>query len=281
MRSVMNYIQGFLNFGASTSPTGAFEAVTGLRIATGSFSGSFLELPATNQEVGSINPQNASSGGIVGVNILTAGSGQTNGTFTATASFGGAVIQYVIAGGALTSVTILNASVGQYLIESTPTFTIAAGGTPGTVQAVIGLLYSGVYQKVKLSSTSGAVVPGNALYWNEADTTDPYAVTGTWSAAVNNYLAGWVIDPGMNTTTGPYAWIQVNGKVRALFGSTVAGVAIGDSIFTTPSSNTVTDPTQATGVTGVTLATFVGTSLTVPVALASSLIAVSRGQVKW
>jgi hypothetical protein len=280
MRSVMNYIQGFLNYGASTSPTGAFEAVTGLRIATGSFSGSFLELPATNQEVGSINPQNASSGAIVGVNILTAGSGQTNGTYSATASFGGAQISYTIAGGALTAVTITNPGTGSYLTESTPTFTIAAGGTPGTVQAVIGLLYSGVYQKVKLSSTSSAVVPGQVVFWNESDTTDPYAVTGTYSAGVDNYIAGWVIDPGMNTTTGPYAWIQVNGKVRALF-TTVSSGAIGDAVFLTASSNTLSDPAQGSAPTNASFASHAGIALTAPVALATSLVAVTRPQVKW
>lgn len=73
--------------------------------------------------------------GVNAVTIVTAGTGQTNGTYTANASSGSAQIQYVIAGGALTSVTVLNPG-GPY--TAAPTFTIAAGGTPGTVTATIG-----------------------------------------------------------------------------------------------------------------------------------------------
>jgi hypothetical protein len=73
--------------------------------------------------------------GVDSVIIATAGSGQTNGTYTANASSGTATIQYVIAGGALTSVKVLNPG-GPY--TTAPTFTIAAGGTPGTVTASIG-----------------------------------------------------------------------------------------------------------------------------------------------
>lgn len=73
--------------------------------------------------------------GVDGVVIATAGTGQTNGTYTATANTGGAVLQYTIAGGLLTAVQVLNPG-GPY--SANPTFTIAAGGTPGTVTATIG-----------------------------------------------------------------------------------------------------------------------------------------------
>lgn len=73
--------------------------------------------------------------GVNSVSITTPGTGQTNGTYTATASAGTATIQYVIAGGILTSVKVLNPG-GPY--ATPPTFTIAAGGTPGTVTAAIG-----------------------------------------------------------------------------------------------------------------------------------------------
>lgn len=69
------------------------------------------------------------------VSIVTTGSGQTPGSYTATASAGGATIQYTInASGALASVILTNP--GSYLSSAAiPTFTIAAGGTPGTVAA--------------------------------------------------------------------------------------------------------------------------------------------------
>lgn len=74
--------------------------------------------------------------GVDGVVIASAGSSQTNGTYTATASAGGAVIQYTIAGNVLSSVKILNPGSG---LTAVPTFTLAAnGGTAGTVTATIG-----------------------------------------------------------------------------------------------------------------------------------------------
>lgn len=72
------------------------------------------------------------------VTILTAGSGQTAGTYTVQGSGGTATtqatLQYVIgSAGTLISATILNG--GSYTTTTIPTFTLAAGGTPGTVQA--------------------------------------------------------------------------------------------------------------------------------------------------
>lgn len=73
--------------------------------------------------------------GVDGVVIATAGTGQTNGTFTATANTGTATISYTIAGGLLTAARVLNPG-GPY--TAAPTFTIAQGGTPGTVTAFVG-----------------------------------------------------------------------------------------------------------------------------------------------
>lgn len=93
--------------------------------------------------------------GVDGVVIATAGSGQTNGTYTANASGGGgtgAQIQYTIAGGLLTAVTVLNPGKNY---TSAPTFTIAAGGTPGTVTASIGSTFgTEVSSGVDLSAES-------------------------------------------------------------------------------------------------------------------------------
>lgn len=87
----------------------------------------------------------------------------------------------------------------------------------------IGTLYGGVFQRVKFHDATSIAV-GQAVYWDLADTTDPYSVTIVSSATQFNF-AGTVID---NTTTaGQYAWIQVNGRVSALM--TGAG-AIGDFV---------------------------------------------------
>lgn len=85
------------------------------------------------------SPNNAPIG-VDGIIIASAGSGQTNGTYTATASAGGAVIQYVISGAALTSVKIINSGTIGFQYTAVPTFTIAAGGTPGTVTAYLGTI---------------------------------------------------------------------------------------------------------------------------------------------
>lgn len=79
------------------------------------------------------NPQ-----GVDSIAIATAGSGQTNGVSTVAASGGGgtgAIVQITIAGGAITSAKVLNPGTGY---TSVPTFTVAQGGTPGTLTATIG-----------------------------------------------------------------------------------------------------------------------------------------------
>lgn len=69
--------------------------------------------------------------------LTTAGSGQTPGTYTVNSSASGgtalAVAQVVVgAAGTVVSTTLLQAGAG---FTSTPTFTVAAGGTPGTIKA--------------------------------------------------------------------------------------------------------------------------------------------------
>jgi hypothetical protein len=75
--------------------------------------------------------------GVVGAVIASAGSGQTNGTYTISGSGGGgtgAQISVTIAGGAITSVSVINPGSGY---TSAPTFTVAEGGTPGTLTATV------------------------------------------------------------------------------------------------------------------------------------------------
>ena len=72
--------------------------------------------------------------------ITGAGTGQTNGSYTINANAGvgggiGAVISVNIVGGLLTGATVVNGGFGYV---TPPTFTIAEGGTPGTVVAQLG-----------------------------------------------------------------------------------------------------------------------------------------------
>jgi hypothetical protein len=151
-----------------TSRTGLTDIRTGLAELGGGFNtGDFMDL--TESEANTLSQQyvgqgpvlhegryrivkvsssataaNIYQGAVVGIapgstvaaaTILTPGSGQTAGTYTAQASAGGAVLQYVIgSAGTLISTTILNG--GSYTTTTVPTFTIASGaGTAGTVQA--------------------------------------------------------------------------------------------------------------------------------------------------
>ena len=73
--------------------------------------------------------------------VLTQGSGQTVGSYNVSANLGsgggsGAVIQVTVTGAAAITVVVLNPGFGYV---SPPTFTLATGGTPGTVVAQLGL----------------------------------------------------------------------------------------------------------------------------------------------
>jgi len=75
---------------------------------------------------------------VVSVGVATPGVGQTDGTYTIPSSGGGgtgATVQIVIAGGIITTATVLTNGLGY---TSTPTFPVSEGGTPGTLAAAIG-----------------------------------------------------------------------------------------------------------------------------------------------
>ncbi len=87
--------------------------------------------------VGTAENASASNQQVTNVSIVTAGSGQTNGTYTIPSSGGGgtgATVQIVISGGIITNATVLTGGSGY---TSVPTFTVAEGGTPGTLGATI------------------------------------------------------------------------------------------------------------------------------------------------
>lgn len=253
MRTTLSYIQGGGNLNASASPVpgGSVEVVTGLPISTGTNSGDFVEL--TDAQAASLCTNSLVA------NIVTAGSGQTNGTYTAPASYGPAILTYVITGNAVTSVSVANANEFYSPAAvaanggSLPTFTLAAnGGTAGTVVAISTTLRSGIYQRVKLTASITSVALGQALFWNPTDTTDPYAVTNV-SASGQTDFAGVVIDTTMGTTPAgsaqlTYAWIQCTGRATVLISTTAAaGISVGLPVTSTNVfvGTTATNPTYA------------------------------------
>lgn len=71
------------------------------------------------------------------ISIIDPGSGQTNGTYTIPSSGGGgtgATVQIVIAGGIITTASVLTGGTGY---TSAPTFPVSHGGTPGVLAASI------------------------------------------------------------------------------------------------------------------------------------------------
>ena len=73
--------------------------------------------------------------------VLTQGSGQTVGTYQVAANVGtgggqGAIIQVIVTSATAISVSVLNGGFGYV---SPPTFTLATGGTPGTVVAQLNI----------------------------------------------------------------------------------------------------------------------------------------------
>lgn len=252
MRTQVTYLQGkLLNSAASPTASGSTEAVTGLSIGTGVNSGDFVELTDAQAAGYSLN-------GIVAY-LLTAGSGQTNGVYTATASYGPAILTYTIAGNVLTTTTVASSN-GIYTPAyvaanggSLPTFTLAAnGGSAGTVTTASTTLRGGVYQRVKLVSSVTSVLLGQSLYWSRTDTTDPYAVTNVSAAASSNGMdfAGVVIDVTAGTTPSgsaqlTYMWLQATGDLTCLM---AAAAAVGSTVsLPTSSTNTflalATNPT--------------------------------------
>ena len=82
MRTVVNYVpNGFIDRAASATVTGSTDAESGLPISTGLTLGSFSEVDDGQM-------LRYSSKGVNSLNILTAGSGQTAGTYTVTANTG-------------------------------------------------------------------------------------------------------------------------------------------------------------------------------------------------
>ncbi len=220
MRTVVNYVpNGFIDRAASASVSGSTDAESGLPIATGLTLGSFSEIDDGQM-------LRYSSKGVNSLNILTAGSGQTAGTYLVTANTGGAVASIVVAGGGtVTAQPTIVVPGGPYTDAAVPTFTLVSGGTPATFQASIGVLYSGNYQWVQLDPAyAGAnILPGQPLWYVEGKA--GLVVTPT-SVAANLYdWAGTNIDPNFGAAL-PYAYAQVGpGLHRVLNGASTLTLA--------------------------------------------------------
>lgn len=270
-RTVVGYIpKRFLNSAASPVSSGAVDSESGLPLQQGLTLGAF-------QEFGDGEALTYSNQGVIGVNLLTAGSGQTPGTYQVTANTGGAVLQYVVAaGGTVTAQPTILTPGGPYTDAAIPTFTLPLnGGTAATVQAVIGVLYSGTYQWVTLDpSITANVLPGVPLYFLQT-ATGPWVVTPTSTANVNSPdYAGVSIDPGFGPTN-PYAFMQINGKARCLFSAAAVTYGLPVNLNTAAQNFVAGSGTTVTSLT-------VGYSLGVGAAAGgSTLVRINRPVVRF
>ena len=274
MRGVTGYVPGgFYNSAASATIFGSTDSETGATIATGLTAGVF-------HEVDDAQAKRYSNLGVVSVNILTAGSGQTAGTYQVTANTGGAVMQYVVAGGGtVTAQPSILFKGGPYTDAAVPTFTLPAnGGTAATVQAVVGELYSGNYQWVQLDPLyAGAnILPGQQLWWVEGQS--GWVVTPT-SATANLYdWAGTNIDPNFGPAL-PWAFIQVGpGEHRVLVGAQAATIS---TYGITIDTSTGTDNYVALAVASLLPSRYVGMPIATIPALSTGLARVTRSLARF
>jgi len=264
-RTVVGYVNPFLNKMASASSTGSVEVITGAPIATGVSVGDF-------QEYSDAAAALYSSKQVVSIQILTAGSGQTPGTYTVNASTGGAQISVVVAaGGTVTAIPTIVLG-GKYTVDTAPTFTLTgAGGTAATFSATLGFLYSGTYEWVQLDpAVTGSIKVGQPLYWLQS------AITPTvTTVATANFpdFAGVSIDPGFSATA-PYAYIQINGKAKALFDSTVA--VIGDIVNLASTPGATVTAVNTSNPNGAVTNLTIGTALVAGTTLTPSLVRIER-----
>ena len=162
--------------------------------------------------------------------ILTAGSGQTAGTYNVAATAGsgggsGALIQVVVgSAGTVTSVTVLQ---GGYGYVSVPTFTLVTGGTVGTVAAQLSttpnLVTSSDIAAITLTLVRpvvflNSITPGNYGFIQELGTATVLA-SGTITA--NNFTS---VTTATGTVTG---------------GTTFTVLTIGQAIDAGTSGNTL------------------------------------------
>lgn len=233
MQGTLNYLPRYLNAVNSTTATASSDPVTGTAIATGTLLGLYCDMDdataasVSNTSIGLLyggryrlvqvdsaaTAANVKTGTVAAfavgqsvqnVAIVTAGTGQTNGTYVANASSGAAQIAYTIAGGLLTSVQVINGGTGYTTV---PTFTIAAGGTPGTVAAQMSVTPNRVTSFDQGLGTGATAVPTRGVFLN--------------SITPGNY--GWIQEQGKATVLGAAA-IGASPNIGAFAQSAAAGL---------------------------------------------------------
>jgi hypothetical protein len=229
-----------------TSPTGITDLATGQQISAGGLNlGDYVDLTndeaanasfttngllfagryrlvlvdsgatAANVKTGTVGYLRAGSY-VSSVVISAAGSGQTNGTYAIAANFGGggtgAIITVVISGGAITSAVVTNAGYGY---TSAPTFTVAEGGTPGTVVAQLNTTPNFVTSADKAPVTVRPVVflnsitPGNYGFVQELGTATLLAST---TVTAGQFVSTTAAGNGSITTSGTSVTISTVGQ---------------------------------------------------------------------
>ncbi len=175
---------------------------------------------AANVKTGTVGYMRAGST-VKNVVVLTQGSGQTVGTYTVAATVGsgggtGAIIQVVVASATSITATVLNGGFGYV---SAPTFTLATGGTPGTVVA-------------QLNATMNIVTSADVALGGNA------ALAGVGPVRPVVFL---------NTITpGNFGFIQELGVATVLAGATKTQTANQFGIVLSSSANGTMDTSSAT-----------------------------------
>jgi len=173
--------------------------------------------------------------------ITSAGSGQTNGATTLNANAGsgggsGAVLSVTIAGGLITSVSVTNGGAGYV---SPPTFTVAQGGTPGTIVGQLGVgvnLVTSADQALAGVATAAGIGPVHPVVFLNSITPGNFGFVQEMGVAT--VLSGAVVQ-SVNT----FAIVKnssADGTMTtssATFGPFALGMVI-DPLAATPPANT-------------------------------------------
>ncbi len=199
---------------------------------------------AANVKTGTVGFIRAGSS-VKAVQVVTQGSGQTVGTYQVAAAAGsgggsGAVIQVIVTSATAITVSVLNGGFGYV---SAPTFTLATGGTVGTVVAQLAgpsmnLVTSADIAIGTASATNAGIGPIHPVVFLNAITPGNFGFIQELGTAT--VLAG-----ATNTQTASQFAIAVNGAsangTMAQSSATYGPYAIGnvlDPLLTSPLANT-------------------------------------------
>jgi hypothetical protein len=196
---------------------------------------------AANVKTGTVGYMRAGST-VKNVAVLTQGSGQTVGTYQVAATVGsgggsGAIIQVIVTSATAITVSVVNGGFGYV---SPPTFTLATGGTPGTVQAQLNITPN-IVTSADVALSGSVALAGNGPV---------RPVVFLNSIAPGNY--GFIQELGVATVLDTASQTQTQGQFAIVESSTKAGLmtasgttltiyTIGqviDATLTTPPVNT-------------------------------------------